>query len=324
MLPVRHIRRSGRIAQKEMKTKQLLYKPVGWMLGAMGRLPFGVLYLISDVIFVVLYHVVRYRRKVALKNIADSFPDKDARWHRATCRRFFRHLADYFVETIKLPYISDDEMRRRMEMVGVDTVDRLLDQGRSVVFMFSHCGNWEWGTSITLWSRHKPSDSMVWAQVYRPLRNKFFDRYFLYLRSRFGSVSFEKKFVLRHLLELRREGKKCVAGFMSDQKPSHGDVTHVVDFLHHPTAMITGTETLCRKLDMAVVYWDMEKPSRGHYRFTVRPIADHPAELPPFAVTDTYAAMLQDTIRRTPSIWLWSHKRWKHPVQFPSDSTPAK
>lgn len=294
------------------------YKPLGWLFGGISRLPFGMLYVLSDILFVLLYHVVGYRRKVALKNIADSFPDKSPEEHQAICRQFFRNFADYFFETIKMNHITDDEMRRHTVIEGVEQIDRYVEQGRSVAVYFSHCGNWEWGTSITLWARNNPTNGVVYAQVYRPLTNKWFDAYFLKLRSRFGSVSFDKRMVFRDLLLLKRDGVLSVTGFMSDQKPSAGDVTHVVKFLNHPTAMITGTETIVRRLNLVAFYWDVEKPSRGHYKLTLRLITDNPDSMPQFAITDVYARLLQQTIERNPSIWLWTHKRWKYPVQYPS------
>lgn len=294
------------------------YKPLGWLFGGISRLPFGMLYVLSDILFVLLYHVVGYRRKVALKNIADSFPDKSPEEHKAICRQFFRNFADYFFETIKMNHITDDEMRRHTVIEGVEQIDRYVEQGRSVAVYFSHCGNWEWGTSITLWARNNPTNGVVYAQVYRPLTNKWFDAYFLKLRSRFGSVSFDKRMVFRDLLLLKRDGVLSVTGFMSDQKPSAGDVTHVVKFLNHPTAMITGTETIVRRLNLVAFYWDVEKPSRGHYKLTLRLITDNPDSMPQFVITDVYARLLQQTIERNPSIWLWTHKRWKYPVQYPS------
>ena len=294
------------------------YNPLGWLFGGISRLPFGMLYVLSDILFVLLYHVVGYRRKVALKNIADSFPDKSPEEHKAICRQFFRNFADYFFETIKMNHITDDEMRRHTVSEGVEQIDRYVEQGRSVAVYFSHCGNWEWGTSITLWARNNPTNGVVYAQVYRPLTNKWFDAYFLKLRSRFGSVSFDKRMVFRDLLLLKRDGVLSVTGFMSDQKPSAGDVTHVVKFLNHPTAMITGTETIVRRLNLVAFYWDVEKPSRGHYKLTLRLITDNPDSMPQFAITDVYARLLQQTIERNPSIWLWTHKRWKYPVQYPS------
>ncbi len=298
------------------------YTPLGWILNGMARLPFRALYIISDLLFVVVYHIARYRRDVVKENIATSFPDMSEKEQKKVARQFYRHFTDYFMETIKLAHVSDEEMRRRMEFVGTDIIDRYFDEGRSLAMYFSHCGNWEWAPSITLWTRHKPGAETVFAQVYRPLTNPWFDAYFLKLRSRFGSVSYDKRLVFRDLLRLRRDGKLSITGFMSDQKPSHNDTVHVLKFLNHPTAIITGTETIVRKLDLVAIYWDMEKLSRGHYRITARLITDNAAELPQFAITDTYTRMLETTILRQPSIWLWSHRRWKNKVDY-SDNTPA-
>lgn len=301
--------------------KQWAYLPVKWLLDGLSRLPFGVLYAISDVICFLLRYVIRYRRKVIVNNLTESFPEKSEAEIRRIASEFYKNFADYFVETIKLNHISDDEISARMEFAGTDILDRLVSEGRSVVVYFSHCGNWEWGTSITLHTRCKAERDVVYAQVYRPLRNQFFDRYFLHLRSRFNSRSFPKATVLRDLLRLRRDGMPTITGFMSDQKPSHGDVTHVVEFLNHPTAIITGTEQLARRMKMAVVYWDMEKISRGHYRVVTRLMAEDASLTEDYSLTDSYARMLEHTIRRNPAIWLWSHKRWKIPVTFDDDNS---
>lgn len=299
------------------------YTTLGWILNGMAHLPFRILYIISDVLFVIVYYIARYRRDVVKENIASSFPEMPEKEQKKVIRQFYRHFTDYFVETIKLAHITDEEMRHRMEFVGTEMIDRYFDEGRSLAMYFSHCGNWEWAPSITLWTRHKPSEETVFAQVYRPLTNHWFDAYFLKLRSRFGSVSYDKRLVFRDLLRLRRDGKLSITGFMSDQKPSHNDTVHVLKFLNHPTAIITGTETIVRKLDLVAIYWDMEKLGRGHYRITARLITDNAASLPQFAITDTYTRMLETTILRQPSIWLWSHRRWKNKVDY-SDNNPAE
>lgn len=297
------------------------YTPLGWLLDAISRLPFGILYIVSDLLYVITYHIARYRRDVVSGNIRDSFPEKTEAERKQIIKEFYRHFTDYFVETIKLAHVSDSEMKRRMEFVGTDMIDRYFDEGRSLAMYFSHCGNWEWAPSITLWTRHKPSEQTVFAQVYRPLTNPWFDAYFLKLRSRFGSVSYDKRLVFRDLLRLKRDGKLSITGFMSDQKPSHNDTVHVVKFLNHPTAIITGTETIVRKLDLVAIYWDMEKVKRGHYRITARLITDNAAAMPQFEITDTYTRMLETTILRQPSIWLWSHRRWKNKVPYSDDNS---
>ncbi len=290
-------------------------------LRALALLPLGALYVISDVVALLLRHVFRYRRKVVRKNLAESFPDKSAAELRDIERRFYRNFADYIFETVKLLHISDKEMSRRMVFENIELVDRLLGEGRSIAVYFSHCGNWEWAPSITLHTAFPPDHGAVYGQVYRPLHNRWFDAMMLRIRSRFGSHSYPKKTVLRDLIKEKRTGLPAMVGFMSDQKPSHGDTIHVVSFLNHPTAVITGTETLARRLDMAAIYWDMEKVSRGHYKIANRLISDRLADEPQYSITDRYAAMLEKTIMRDPAVWLWSHKRWKHKVTFADDET---
>lgn len=291
------------------------------MVAAIARLPFGVLYGVADFLFVMLYFVVGYRKKTVRKNLEESFPDMAEKDIRKIERGFFRNFADYIVETIKLLHVSDKTMKRRMTFSGVEIIDEALEKGRPVVCYFAHLGNWEWAPSITLWSRLEAGKQAEFCQIYRPLRNEWFDSLMLRLRSRFGAVSLPKKRAFLDLLRYRKEGVPTVTGFMSDQKPSHGDTIHVVEFLNHPTAVITGTETVCRRLGALPVYWHMSKPRRGHYHIDVINMdADLSRE---YTLTDMYARLLEKNIRENPALWLWSHKRWKNPVTYEMNGQKA-
>lgn len=285
------------------------------LLTLVALLPLRALYVLADAAYFLIYKVVRYRRGVVRENLAKCFPELTPAQRLEIERRFYRNFADVAVETIKLLHISDDEMRRRMEFVDVDLIDRLVASGRDVAVYFSHCGNWEWAPSVTLHAAHH--HGVDYCQVYRPLRSRTFDALMLHIRRRFGSSSFPKATVLRDLIKLRRADVRTVTGFMSDQKPSHGDPTVVDLFLNRPTAFISGTETLVRKMGMAAIYWDMERLSRGHYRITCRLLDDGTLSFEKGSITRHYASMLQRTIRRDPAIWLWTHKRWKIPVELP-------
>ncbi len=289
------------------------------VLKCIALLPFGVLYILADGLYFLIYRVVGYRRKLVRKNLTLCFPDKDIREIEDIERQFYHNFADYVVETIKLLHISDAAMMRRMSFVDTDILDRLVAEGRDVAVFLGHCGNWEWGTSLTQAVRLGREDKVIYGQVYRPLNNHVMDRLMLKVRSRFGSESYSKHAVMRSLIRFRRDGFRTVTGFMSDQKPGVADRVLVTEFLHRPTAFITGTEELARKLGMSCVYWDIEKPSRGHYRFTCRMLAENPAELPDGEVTRLYINSLANTIRRQPAIWLWTHNRWKNPVTLPQE-----
>ena len=298
---------------KDKISEKLLY----CLCKAFALMPLGFLYLFSDLAFLIIYYLVGYRRKVVDENLAACFPGLSAGERAGIRKKFFRNFCDTFVEAVKLLHISDKTIRKRMQFEGVEIIDSLLAQGKSVAVYFYHCGNWEWAPSVTLHTRYR--DNVDYCQVYRPLRNHAFDSLMLRIRSRFGSLSFAKASVFRDLIKLRRDDILTVTGFMSDQKPSHNDPTVVTMFLNRPTAFISGTETLARKMGLAVIYWDMEKLSRGHYRITCRLLDDGSHQQPNGELTKNYAALLERTIERNPAIWLWTHKRWKIPVVMPTE-----
>lgn len=293
------------------------------LLYLVALLPFWVLYGIADVIFVLVYYVVRYRRKMVRKNLALCFPEKTERERSRIERQFYRNFADYIIESIKLLHISDKAMQRRFAFENVDVVRRYLSEGKGIIAYFAHTFNWEWTPSITLsCKREIQENNAVFAQIYRPLRNADFDKLMLKLRSRFGSESISKHVALRTILGYKREGVPAIIGFMSDQKPSHGDELHILQFLGRRTAVITGTETLARRLGMAVVYFDIDKPRRGHYRLTVRDMSENASKTEPYELTHNYFDLLENTIRNNPAIWLWSHNRWKNTP--PDEATEKK
>lgn len=298
---------------------KLAHKLLMLQLWAWAIQPLWILYRYSSILAWILRYIVRYRLSAVRKNLRESFPEKSQDDLREIEHQFYRNFTDYIFETVKLLHISDRQMSQRMEFEGVEIMDELLGQGRSVVAYFSHCGNWEWAPSVTLHSRYASDPAVAYCQIYRPLKDRWFDALMLRLRSRFGSVSIPKRTALRHLVQYRHNNISTVTGFMSDQKPSHGDEHHIVMFLNHPTAIITGTEQLARRMDMAVIYWDMYKTRRGHYKIKMRLMTKSAAATAPGELTDRYASLLQQTICRNPAIWLWSHKRWKNPVTMPDD-----
>ncbi len=280
-------------------------------------MPWWVLYLHADVIYFVVYHLIGYRRKVVRQNLAECFPAKDDHERKAIEKQFYRHLADYFVETIKLLHIGDEQMRQRMVFHNAHVIDEALDNGQSIVLYAAHYGNWEWVTSVTLWFDSERHRDDVQGQVYQPLENEWFDNFFLKLRQRFNTVSISKNAILREMIRREREGRHLGIGFIADQHPLSNDEGHVLDFLNHPTAFITGAEAIGRKLHCRAAFFDVRKVRRGHYECTLVPLSDDIAAEPRGSITTRYARLLEQRINEAPAYWLWTHKRWKRPVTLP-------
>lgn len=292
------------------------------LLRGFALLPLGAMYVLSDVLAFLLYHVFRYRRKVVRANLTACFPDKSLSEIRKIERAFYRGFTDYIFETIKLLHISDKQMTRRMTFSNVEIMDRFIAEGKDIVVYFSHNGNWEWATSVRLHSRYADDANVVFGQIYRPLRNGNFDRLMLCIRDRFKTRCIPKKTTLRELIGFRKENRRFVVGFMSDQKPGHNDPVRIVDLFGRPTAVITGTETLARRLGTAVVYWDISRPRRGHYHIDVVEMTENASDYAEGSLTSEYFRMLERTVSRQPELWLWSHKRWKNSPRSWEDVEP--
>ena len=280
-------------------------------------MPWWVLYLHADLLYFVAYYVIGYRKKVVRQNLAECFPDKSAKERKVIEKEFYHHFTDYVAETLKLLHISDDDMRRRMVFHNAGIIEDAFNNGQSIVLYAAHYGNWEWVTSVTLWFNSAAHRDAVQGQVYQPLENEWFDRFFLRLRQRFNTVCISQRVILREMISREREGRHLGIGFIADQHPLSNDEGHVLDFLHHPTAFITGPEAIGRKLHCRAAFFDVRKLSRGHYECTLVPLSDDITAEPYGSVTTRYARLLERRIKAEPAYWLWTHKRWKRPVTFP-------
>lgn len=273
----------------------------------MSLLPMRVHYFLADILYVIVYHVVGYRKAVVRGNLTSSFPEKSLEEIKTIEKGFYHWFCDYIAETIKLLSISEDNIKRRMRFEGMDEINEWVKQGKSVTVYLGHYCNWEWVTSLGL---HLHSEGTA-AQLYHPLENKLMDRLFLHLRERFGAHSLPMKEAFKILADWQKEGRYSVTGYISDQGPGYDTMHYWPWFLNHDTPAYTGAERIARILDTPVYYFDILRPKRGYYVVKAVKICDNPKELPKFAITEKYYKLLEASIRRAPSYWLWSHKRWK-------------
>lgn len=287
--------------------KKVLYYITYIIIWLLSLLPLWVLYGLSNMIYVLVYYVVRYRRRLVFQNMSDSFPEKTAEEIHALERRFFHWFCDYLVESIKLLTISKEQLKRRMVFKGTDIVDGIVKDGQSCAVYLGHFCNWEWVTSLPLWI----TPEAQCGQIYHVLENSDYDRLFLKLRQRWGAVCIPMAETLRRIIKYKQEGRQVVIGYISDQVPFWNNIHHWVDFLHHDTPVLTGTERLARQTGHAVVYLDVSRPKRGFYEAEFRLITREPKQMADFAITDEYFRLLEASIRRAPEYWLWTHNRWK-------------
>ena len=286
---------------------KLLYYIVFAVWYVFSLLPLRRHYVLSDLLFWLLYGVVGYRKAVIRKNLRESFPEKSEEELRKIARGYYHFFCDYIVETIKMMTISKENIRRRLTFKGTELVDEIVESGQSCAVYLGHLCNWEWVTSLPLWVTPKAQC----GQIYHPLENKEFDRLFLYSRQRFGATCIAMQDTLREIVNYRSKNQPVVIGYISDQVPFWTNIHHWVDFLHHDTPVLTGTERIVRKVNHAVFFLDVHRVRRGYYEAEFKLITREPQKMDEFEITDIYFKLLEESIRRAPEFWLWSHNRWK-------------
>ncbi len=281
----------------------------------LSLIPLWLLYLLSDITFFFVYTIARYRREIVRKNLRRSFPEKSKMELILIEARFYHWFCDYVFETIKLTSMSKSTMKKRMRFENTELISRLVDEGKSVVLMLGHYCNWEWVSSIPL-HINKVEPEWMPLQIYHPLENPVVNKFFLRIRGRMGVNSIPMADTLRVIMRAKQQGIPSVTGFIADQTPNWHDIHLWAPFLNHPeTPFFIGGERIAKKLDFAVVYLDLRRERRGRYVGTYKLMTEHPKEYKDFELTEWYARLLEETIRRQPEFWLWTHNRWKRTKQ---------
>lgn len=277
-------------------------------LNIITKLPIRILYLISDLLAPILYHFVRYRRKVVRRNLINSFPEKPIAEIKKIERKFYRYFCDLFIETLYQNNMSEDEMLRRVEFVNKELITDQYNKGKSVMMFTAHYGNWEWMASLSLWlPKDKPA-----CNVYKKLTDKNFDAFMYNLRMRFGSKNIETQQTFRTLLGMKNKALLGTFGMISDQTPTAAGTRHWMTFLHQDTPVLVGAEQLARKFDYPVMFGSVTRVKRGYYRCEFIMLDENPKNAPEFEITEKYMKLLEAKINAAPEFWLWTHKRWKH------------
>jgi KDO2-lipid IV(A) lauroyltransferase len=275
------------------------------LLYLLSLLPYFVLYLIADLLFLLLYYVIHYRRQVVKENLLNAFPEKSVAEIRTIEKEYFRFLADLIVETIKLCTLSEAEVIKRVRIENRAMLENAaFIKGKSIIGAVGHYGNWESGCLRMGLITERPC-----IIAYKPLSNPVWDRFFLNMRSRLGAHMVPMKNTFRKLVSHRNEVTFTVLA--GDQTPTREEATYFTNFLNQPTAVFLGVEKLAKATDSLVVFCDVRRVKRGYYSCTFVPLFDNPKLTAEYEITNAHVQYLENVIREEPQYWLWSHRRWK-------------
>jgi KDO2-lipid IV(A) lauroyltransferase len=287
-----------------------IFYGVNWII---TLLPLPVLYIFSDLLYLLLYYVISYRRNVVSDNLKNSFPEKTDKELKAIEKKFYRHLADIIIETFKVIHMTRAEQKKRFTYTNLEIIDKLREEKRDIIAVLGHYNNWEWPTLLPYYLKYKT------IIIYKPLQNKYFNNFINNQRSKFGIVLTPTSQVIREIINYRLNDIITFSIFISDQIPAKGDIKYWTTFLNQDTAVFTGAGKIASKYDMAIVFLHVQKVKRGYYNLDIELLYDHTAGLSENVITETHVRRLEEIIKEKPEYWIWSHRRWKHKKPVEND-----
>ncbi|MXV50494.1 lauroyl acyltransferase [Pedobacter sp. HMF7647] len=284
--------------------KKALFYLQALMLYLIALLPFPLLYLLSNFLYVILYYVAHYRQDVVRGNLANAFPEKTDEERLLIEKNFFKYLSDQMLETAKMLTLSKKSIKKRFRMNNPEVLQDYFDQQKSVLAVTGHYANWEWGSLIVTATYNSPT-----LIVYKPLSDKSFEVFMNRIRSKFGAVMVPMKGTLRKFIEMKQQTFCGV--LVGDQTPVESETQYFTEFLNQKTAVFLGVEKIAKLTGYPVIFCHMNRIKRGYYENTFIHLTDHPKDTADYELTDLHTKTLEEIIRRKPELWLWSHKRWK-------------
>jgi KDO2-lipid IV(A) lauroyltransferase len=276
--------------------------PIIW---SIARLPFPVIYFISDCVYVLLYYIIGYRREVIFSNIKRAFPDLENQEIKTLSKKSTRHFCDMFVEMIKSTGITRKEVQKRFVCDNMEEINAFAKAGQPLVCMIGHQGSYEWTMALDDYT-----DFTTYA-VYKPIKNKYFDRYIKNVRSKFGSVLIPMRKAYQIIQESQKNKEVGLYALIADQAPKAASAQFFTQFFNQTTPVFMGGERMAQQYGMPVYFLRVEKIKRGFYRAHFDKITPDASKEPKWMVTDSFFQKLEQQIRLQPEYYLWSHKRWK-------------
>jgi lauroyl/myristoyl acyltransferase len=277
--------------------------PFIWMISI---LPFRVFYLLSDVLYLLVYYVIGYRKKTVRANIALALPHLSLEERLSIEKKSYRHLCDMFMEMTKTMTISSEEMNKRFVVTNLEVIKEYEKKEKSIMLLASHYASWEW--LITL----NQKISYQGIGVYKKISNKYFDKLIRDIRSKYNTQLVTTRDTIPLISNNQKTGILSIYGLASDQSPKSDRIFHWDSFMGVEVPVHTGAEMLAKKYDLNVVFAKVKKVKRGHYEATLIPLSEDAQSVPDFGITHAFIREVEKQIYEAPEYYFWTHKRWKH------------
>jgi Kdo2-lipid IVA lauroyltransferase/acyltransferase len=244
------------------------------------------------------------RKKLVIQNLKSSFPENSAGWYRDTANACLTHFATVVLELLWLRNIDQEFINDRVSIQGFDVLERLASQGRGMIAVGCHFGNWELMGAVV--SGLGIPISYIVKKMHNPVVDELINELRMVHDVR---IIYTKE--SRKLLKTFRDGR--VVAILSDQDARKRGV--FVPFFNRSASTPKGAAAYALRLGIPLVLAHSKRESGGRYNLEFMEIKieshwqadeDGIREL-----TARFTEIFEDRIRKTPEQWFWMHRRWK-------------
>ena len=262
-------------------------------------------YLFSNILYLIIYKLIGYRKEIIIDNLKKSFPDKNTKEIKKIVSEFYRHLCNLIIEIGKMTTSSKSFINKRVTISNVQLINNYADKNQTIILVAGHFNNWEWiGQKISICAKQKS------VGIYKPLSNKKLDKILKNARTRFGAIAVSMQESIRYIIKTKSNTQ--IIGIIADQNPVVNSTTKWFSFFGREVPVFMGIEKIAKKMNYPVVFCDMQKVKKGKYKITFENLEKNPRNTAEGEITKRYIQRLEKQIKAEPSQWLWSHRRWKH------------
>lgn len=280
------------------------FRILSWLL---SRLPTFFMYGISDIVYIFIFHFIKYRRKTVFKNLRKAFPEKSESEIREIAIKFYHHLSDIFIENIAFIRMSPERTKKMIDFEScIDVATQIFNQNKHIVVATAHYSNWELYFTLPLLSPHTT------LGIYKPLNDKNYDREFYNMRTKYGAIPVPMHDAFRTILQYDKDQNYIIVGLIADQRPPKSSSNYWTKFLNQDAAIFLGPEKIAKKIKAPIVFTHLEKIQRGKYRMICDMVLEDPNQYKEFEIAELYIRWVEKIIKEKPEYYLWSHNRWKH------------
>ncbi|GMU86138.1 MAG: hypothetical protein AMXMBFR48_13800 [Ignavibacteriales bacterium] len=261
----------------------------------------------SDLIALLFYYVIPIRKAVVKKNLRIAFPDLSAGEIDRTAFGSYKSFARSLVEILMMPSLTEESLRNLVASDSVGLIKQKHDEGKGVILMTAHYGNWEYSAlAIGLYT------GIPLYVVTKSQRNTLVNDWLNSNRTKFGNVivplGASIKLVFKQLYD-----KKVIAMVADQRGPSDGIK---MEFMGRETRVYAGPASLSIKTGAPILMGFIERQPDDSYRMEFQEISmdglPSDFEAATTELTRRHISLLEAQLRKKPEDWLWMHNRWKY------------